>query len=1483
MVILAVIASAIVTIQDPFVQYYAVRTASGYLSEKTDSKIQIGNFKITPEMKVEINNLLINDLEEVTLIDIGSLRLNVHHNTIINRSLHLGKIELSDVIVNLIIYENQRQFNYQHLADFFSSSDTTSESSTSSFKFKANHLVGKNMSFVYWDQNNDSIELLGTAEMDYAHIDVRDIILDATDITFEDGTLDATVNLLAAKEVSGLDLKFLRSDISIAPKNTILNNTEIILNNSQIDLNFAMEYSGIRAFNNYIDSVRMIATILPSEIQMADIGYFSLLMHDMVNVVNIEGNFDGTVEDFTASDFHFSYGSDTRFHGSISMKGLPYFFSTNSKLNVDHLYFSYDDLSNFAIPIEGYRIPLPTELAPIGKCLLTGEFIGSYYNFNTDLKIQTEVGDINTSISMSDNKTPNAQDFSITALSSPLQIGKLTSLTDYLNLTNIEASVEGKYHPDGSMELSVTGDLSNVDVMKSNIDRINLQGRLSNDIVEAEITTDDDDINLNLLASYHLDNEHLKVSLELPEIHLNRIGLVDSHQPTLLSTTLDAEVKSFDINKMTGFLSLKNTCLTDKNGKITMNNFHATLDNDSYIMRKLLVDCDFLNLEMAGIMNFAELYTSLQHYVTHYISITNWENPNTNNSIEQDFFLNLTLKNTTPLTRMFMPLLMVSNNTSLRGTFTSTNQMLNMALRSDKVSFNGMQFKDIQLKTRSNPRFAIADLAIKDIILRDSTNTDPTILGLDNFSIVNYIQNDSIVTNISWNDMKPIASNSADITTKYVINDNGNSSLNIKHLDLTINDSTWQISPDNYISFDKGHVAISDFCFTSGNNSIELNGSLPFHYEDTLLLRFQNFNLSSFDILTANSGIDLNGFVNGHCELSNLNQNPTILADLGIKDLMLNGQQYGDAEIHSFWDNPKNAIFLDAEINDNGTKRFNLTGMYSPHEDNDSINMVLTLDKLNLGVSEPFLKGIISQTKGFIDGRVHIAGSLTKPDIYGRISMYDAGCKIDYTNTYYNFNNILDIKKDRITLNSMSLTDPNGNTTSINGYLTHNYFSDIEFNIQLMPQHFMALNTTAKDNKMFYGSVFVNGFAELKGSLNDITLNTQIATEKNTKVTVPLDYASTVSSNDFILFIDPLLSDTLMIEEEQEISSSNINVNADVHITDEANIKIILPNNMGQLEASGNGDLRVSSSSDELSLYGEYIIKDGKFNITFENIMRKNFDLESGGRISWSGDPMDGKIDAAGIYHTKAPISSLGIEVDSSSMTRSNVNVDCIIRLQNSLLNPNITFGIRLPNASDDVQQAIYSVLDTANQAVMTQQIVSLLVLNSFTYAGNTSNNVLASNYFDVITGQLSGWLSQISRDFDIGINYKPGDEISNEELQIALKTQLFNNYLTIESNFGMVNSGNGNASSLVGDVDVYVKLSKNGRLNAHIFNHSNNNTYYYNYTFDKLSPYTQGIGLSYSHDFDRFRDIFRRRRKNKVANKPIIGPTTQQQKTTEE
>jgi hypothetical protein len=163
-------------------------------------------------------------------------------------------------------------------------------------------------------------------------------------------------------------------------------------------------------------------------------------------------------------------------------------------------------------------------------------------------------------------------------------------------------------------------------------------------------------------------------------------------------------------------------------------------------------------------------------------------------------------------------------------------------------------------------------------------------------------------------------------------------------------------------------------------------------------------------------------------------------------------------------------------------------------------------------------------------------------------------------------------------------------------------------------------------------------------------------------------------------------------------------------------------------------------------------------------------------------------------------------------------------------------------------------VLDTNDKGLMNQQAISLLVLGSFSSTGSGGSNPV--NPAGIVSNTLSNMLSQISNDFNIGINYMPGDQVTNEQLEVALSTQLLDDRLIIDGNIDVSgsNASSQKTSSIVGDINVEYKLTQDGRLRVKAFNRSNDLS-----LFNDYAPYTQGVGIFYRKEFNNLGELFRR------------------------
>ena len=137
---------------------------------------------------------------------------------------------------------------------------------------------------------------------------------------------------------------------------------------------------------------------------------------------------------------------------------------------------------------------------------------------------------------------------------------------------------------------------------------------------------------------------------------------------------------------------------------------------------------------------------------------------------------------------------------------------------------------------------------------------------------------------------------------------------------------------------------------------------------------------------------------------------------------------------------------------------------------------------------------------------------------------------------------------------------------------------------------------------------------------------------------------------------------------------------------------------------------------------------------------------------------------------------------------------------------------------------------------------------------GQARNNELVSVASSTLSSQLSNMLGQISDKWNIGTNIRSDKgDFSDVEFELALSSQLLNNRLIFNGNFGYRDDAV-NSNTFIGDFDLEYLLSKSGNLRLKAYNHYNDKNYYI-----KSALTTQGVGIMYKRDFTKFQELFQR------------------------
>jgi hypothetical protein len=693
-----------------------------------------------------------------------------------------------------------------------------------------------------------------------------------------------------------------------------------------------------------------------------------------------------------------------------------------------------------------------------------------------------------------------------------------------------------------------------------------------------------------------------------------------------------------------------------------------------------------------------------------------------------------------------------------------------------------------------------------------------------------------------------------------------------------LENNLWKLSSSS-ILIDSNAININKLYITSKERSYLVDGSVSENPADTLHLEFKGIDIAPLNYWVNRKRnndpgmvpLDFKGRLNGKILLSNVYKSLLLAGNIVVDNFSMLGSEFGNIFINSTLDNAKKIVNLKASNNLNSVKTFDVSGIYDPAT--KKINLTARATKLPIGFLNPLLKVFASEISGFASGKLNLSGETDNLFLTGAAMAENASMKINYLQTKYTINDTIRFDKEGIKFNNVRVTDVKGNTATLSGSVNHKDFHDYsaDLRINIKSSGFQVLNTLPKDNQMFYGTAYASGVAKIKSDQNSLSIDVSAKTGKNSKLSIPISKGLSVSEYSFITFEDS--SKNKKVEQAADsqyfaapVKQMAIDLNMNLEITPDAEIQIIFDSKAGDVMkghgSSPNLNVNLNKKGD-FSIYGDYIIEDGVYNFTLGPILNKPFSVEDGGKIMFNGNLRDAEIELKASY--KNLKASLYPTITQDEHYNDRISVEPQLSLSGKLFNPVVGFDIYLPDADETTRTLLQNVIST--QEELTRQVTALLMMNNFISTGassvsttTTATTAVAATSLEMISNRVSNMLSQLSKNVDIGLNIRPGSNaITPQEAELALSTQLLNNKVVLNGNFDVRGGTTGPTTSstdqLTGDFDAEVKLTEKLRLK--VFNRYND-TYLGSGT--GLSPYTQGVGILFKQDFNRFSDLFRKK-----------------------
>ncbi len=1452
-----------------FVQTRLAGIVTNYLSKELGTEFSVNGLDISWFFRIELIDVTIKDLNNQNILKSEKIKIKVGKVNFKRRFLGIYGITLDNAEVNLIKYKSDSLMNYNFITDYFTFEDTLKIKKPSNpWKIGFSGVKLINTSFTYWNQLEDTID----KGVDYNHLALKNIELDLRKFKIEGDSITGTIKHLSFSERSGFILNRLSAEVKVKSDSIVARNLLIETPDSHVALDLKFSHNGYDAYGDFIDSVKMDGRFDQSSLMLSDIGYFAPALLPLREILKIDGQVKGTVSSLKAQKLRFSLGKSTYFEGNVSMDGLPDIEETFIHLNIKDLRTNFADISEFKS--DGKRlIEVPELVRNLGNIRVKGFFTGFIYDFVSAATFTTSTGTLKTDVSLK-TSAKNTVNFQGHVNLLNWDLGKTLDASKYLGKINLSTEAKGKYRKDSGVEAVLNGTVSKLELMGNEFNDIILDGTFEDRTFNGSLALRDELIDLDFqgLVDFSEEVPVFNFTSTVQNAYLNRLNLWERDSSSRLSTSMDLNFSGSDIDNLSGSLQFKNTLYSELGENYPAKNIAIYSRLTSENNKELSLESDFADINFTGKFEFKDFYSSLINIINAYLpSFRPIPTKELEVKQEQVFDYSIRIKDATAITELFLPTLSINATADFFGSYNSASKTVLLNGHADQFEIGGVIINDWFIRGQNKGNSLEVTTGSSAINFTNAPNDDALALGLENFSLDARMQGDSINYLVDWHDNKTGKRNFGNLAGYFSFNEKPFIRLVMQKSDFAINDTTFTVSQDGDFIIDSTSVTINKMNIVGMNQGLEINGKVSEDPNDILYLNFKDLNISNADLLLAQNGLDFDGILNGNISVNDLFKERKIQADVSIDNFAFNKEELGDFVILTKWDNQKSGLDINADIIYQGNvgthKPISVKGyIYPGSNEKDNFDLDVSLSNFTLATLNPFLDGFASGLKGYTSGNLRLEGLFNKPAFTGSLQLLRTQFKVDYTNVIYSLADKAEITPGLISAKSILVYDSLGNTGLCDFTLTHDYFRNMKMNLDVQANNLSGLHTRLKDNSLFYGDAVATGNINISGPFDDLKMNINVSTNKGTSMYIPINLDVEATENKYIRFVSA--TDTLKENQLYVPETSGINLDMQIDVTKDANIQIFLPEDIGNIKATGNGKVRMGiDTRGDVTAFGNYYIEEGTFLFTFENIINRLFSIERGSTISFNGSVYDADLDVSAVYKLRASISGIPELAGNPDYAGRNIPVECIIYLKNNLYNPDISFSIRLPDTEDILKQLIFAAIDTTNDVVMTQQMVSLLLMKSFSFTGNTGLASVGSSTAEMLTSQLSSMLSQLSKDVDIGLNYRTGDALSSEALEVALSTHLFDDRVTIEGNFGLINTGTTqDATNLVGDVVVDVKITRDGRFRVKAYNKSNN-------PFERIShnaDYKQGVVIYYRYEFDKFSELFRRKRKIVPKSEPV-------------
>lgn len=1445
---------------------------SQLLSDKLGTDVQVDRVEVGLFNRVMLHHVTVLDQSGIKMLEAGLMSAKIEYRAFLEGRVSLRSVSLLDA--DLVLYKDKpgSPANYQFVLDAFASKDKQKKTQ---LDLSLNSLIIRRCSIRY-DKN---YAVRRTDRLDLNHINVQHLEANISLKRLTPDSLNLRVRSLVLYERSGLDIRALSFRFRGNRRKCILTDFNLRLPHSRLHEDQLEATYRMTPSRPLLSTVNVKGHINGATVTLSDLAFVHPRLRDIPLTFVYTTAFQVNPQTIDISGIELREQHNRlalKAHANISQQGgRPIRVSGT----IEKMVLKKD------LPLEGLgRILPPSALTywrRLGDTRLKGNCVlEKNRTSHINLEASADIGAIYASLHWL------KQSYMMQASSDGIDLGALLGRSDMPEdiafHADAKADVKG-HHLD---KLAATCLVDRVSYGGLRYTGIDIDATWKAPHFTLQLDSADPALQINANAKGSFDGKRLSaISLEadsrgvslapiLKNGHLQALtltGYVKANFSGIASRGINGQLVVKDFSKREPF---------KPEADYTLRNLELVLRPSSRGTHAHLAS-DFATADIDGPLSFTRLRETLLGIAHHTMpSIVGAENLARNKGDEWQF--DVRLHRSDFFKQMLnVPLSINSEDgIDIAGYLSGNGKRSAVTLSAPDITYGGFDAKDIRCYLQGAADNYTALIQASKRFGNDDIKMAYTAKAHDN----------SVLSHLAWSNQDHSDAGEIQAVTGLfrTLNRRVGLSTSILPTNLTISDTIWTLSAGQ-VEITDGVIDVSRINLSHQDQSVTVSGNLRQHMADSLTISLRSLDVNYILGLVNLKPVSFSGLATGKIVATpGAEKSFDIRAALAIPDFHFNNSLMGDASISAALSTIDKRLYLNADIREAGIGYTNVDGYVGIGEKQLDLNV--SGRNTTLEFLRRYLPDVFEGLTGRTTGHCRIFGPFKELDFEGReqanvyAGIAPTGCK------YHLADGTVNITPGLFSFENYKVSDDNNGTGELKGTLRHSNLKDLKYDFTVRARSLSMYDKQRSVDLPFYATAYGTGTARLHGYPGHFNADINMRPEHGTRFTYIVDTPDGTPDTSLLQFgkkEDSESSQAVLItksetnllnaiEPDSDKVSTDIVLNFLLDMNPEGELKVITDDKAGNyITLAGTGAIRATYyNKGAFQMFGTYTIDHGLYKMALQDVIHKDMELQRGGTINFAGDPYDADLALKAVYTVPAvSLADLGLNLSNNS-----VRADCILNLGGKVRNPQITFGLNLPNVSEDVRQMVHQLVTTEED--MNRQVLYLLSVGRFynynfastdaAMGGQSQSSVAMKSFLSsTITGQLNNMITNAvgASDWSFGTNLSTG-QVGWSDMEVGglLKGKLMSGRLLVNGNFGYRESTT-STTNFIGDFDIRYLLTPTGNVSLKAYSETNDRY------FSKSSMTTQGIGILLQRDFSTLKDLFKRRLRFWV--RPAMSDTT--------